>query len=116
MHPYIHSFHNKRLFIKMGQDISKACTPPPLTFRNCFEDGGVDVAKFMIFNKAMNEEEEEEEMFETQYFSNNNKRKCSGQEGNVISSTKKARSTKRYIFYCRADDGTLREAAFKDSS
>ena len=89
--------------------------PPPLTFCDCFEDGRADVAKFMIFNEVMNEEEEEE-MFETQYFSTNNKRKCSGQEGNVISSTKKAWSTKKYIFYCRADDGTLREATFKDSS
>ena len=87
--------------------------PPPLTFCDCFEDGRADVAKFMIFNEVMNEEEEEE-MFETQYFSNNNKRKYSSQEGNVISSTKKVWSTKRYIFYCRADNGTLHEATLKD--
>ena len=61
----------------MGQDISKAFTLPPLAFRDCFEDGRVDVAKFMIFNKVMNKEEEEEEMLETQYFSNSNKRKYS---------------------------------------
>ena len=67
MYPYIHSFHNKTSFIKMGEDISKLITPPPLTFHDCFKDGRVDITKFMIFNEAINEEEEGK-MFETQYF------------------------------------------------
>ena len=72
----------------MGEDISKTFAPLPLAFCDCFEDGRADVAKFVIFNEAMNEEEEEE-ILETQYFSSNNKRKCSSQEDNAISSTKK---------------------------
>ena len=40
----------------MGQDISKAFTPPPLTFRDCVIDGRVDVAKYMIYSQSIFEE------------------------------------------------------------
>ena len=95
----------------MGQDISKAFTPPPLTFRDCFVDGCVDVAKFTIYTESMNEEE----LFESNEFSNNNKRKCS-QEESVTTSSKKARSIKKHPFLCRANDGSLHEATPEDST
>ena len=98
----------------MGQDISKAFTPPPLTFRDCFVDGRVDVAKFMIYNESMNEDEDD--LFELLDFVKNKKRKRSDQEDSANSSTKRTRSIKRFPFFCRADDGTLREATYKDSS
>ena len=78
----------------MGQDMSKAFTPPPISFRDCFVDGRVDVAKFTIYAESMNEEE----LFETNEFSNNNERKRS-QEESVTASSKKARSIKNIHFY-----------------
>lgn len=96
----------------MGQDISKAYTPPPLTLRDCFVDGRVDVAKFMIYTESMNEEELLESNNE---FPITNKRNRS-QDESVTKSRKKPRSIKKHSFLCRADDGTLREATPKDST
>jgi len=95
----------------MGQDLSKAYTPPPLTFRDCLVDGRIDVAKYMIYNESMLEEE----LLDSNEVSNNNKRKLSHEDSDT-STKKKKRSIKRYPFLCRADDGSLREATFKDSS
>ena len=95
----------------MGQDISKAFTPPPLTFRDCLIDGRIDVAKYMIYSQSIIEEE----TLDIEEFSNTNKRKCYDQDS-VTSSNKKARSTKRFPILCRADDGSIREATFEDST
>ena len=70
----------------MGQDISKAFTPPPLTFRDCVIDGRVDVAKYMIYSQSIFEEE----TLDMEEFMNTNKRKWSDHD-RVSSSNKKAR-------------------------
>ena len=95
----------------MGQDISKAFTPPPLTFRDCLIDGCIDVAKYMIYSQSIIEEE----TLDIEEFSNTNKRKCYDQDS-VTSSNKKARSTKQFLILCRTDDGSIREATFEDST
>ena len=34
----------------MGQDISKAFTPPPLSFCDCFVDGRINLAKYIVYS------------------------------------------------------------------
>ena len=73
----------------MGQDLSKAYAPPPLTFHNCLVDGRIDVAKYVIYNESMIEEE----LLDSNELINSNKRK-SCQEDSVTSVNKKKRSIK----------------------
>jgi hypothetical protein len=96
----------------MGQDISKAFTPPPLTFRDYVIDGCVDVAKYMIYSQSIIEEET---LDMEEFLNTNHKRKCYDHDS-VTSSNKKARSTKWFPILCRADDGSIREATFEDST
>ena len=96
----------------MGQDISKAVTPPPLSFRDCLIDGRIDVAKYMIYSQSIFEED----TFDMVEFSNCNKRKRYDHDS-VTSSNKKARqrSAKRFPILCRGDDGSIREVTSQDS-
>ena len=100
----------------MGQDISKAYTPPPLSFRDCLVDGRIDVSRYMVYSQSLQIEEETDELEELIHL-NSRKRY---NESSTISSNKKARkatrSTKRHPILCRADDGTLREATQEDST
>ena len=100
----------------MGQDISKANTPPPLSFRDCLVDGRIDVARYMVYSQSLQYDEETDHLEEL-IRSNKTKR---DNESSVFSSNKKARnvsrSIKRHPILCRADDGTLREATHEDST
>ena len=100
----------------MGQDISKAYTPPPLSFRDCLVDGRIDVSRYMVYSQSLQNEEETDELEELIHL-NSRKR---DNENSTISSNKKAqkatRSIKRHPILCRADDGTLREATQEDST
>ena len=35
----------------MGQDISQAVLPPPLTLTHCFVDGNIDMGRYFIFKR-----------------------------------------------------------------
>ena len=96
----------------MGQDISKAYTPPPLSLRDCLVDGRINLAKYMVYKKK----KKKNAYIDIEAMVNNSKRKCNNQ--NISSKKKKQciRSIKRHPILCRSDDGTLREATFKDSS
>ena len=100
----------------MGQDISKAYTPPPLSFRDCLVDGRIDVARYMVYSQSLQFDEETDDLEELIH-SNNKKR---DNESSVFPSNKKSRnisrSIKRHPILCRADDGTLREATHEDST
>ena len=48
----------------MGQDISKAYTPPPLSFRDCLVDGRIDVSRYMVYSQSLQIEEETDELEE----------------------------------------------------
>ena len=36
----------------MGQDISRAITPPPLTLQDCIVDGRVDISRYLYFRRT----------------------------------------------------------------
>ena len=96
----------------MGQDISKAYTPPPLSLRDCLVDGQINLAKYMVYKKRKKKKHNNY----LEVFMKKNKRKRNDQS---MSSKKKKiclRSIKRHPIMCRADDGTLREATCKDST
>ena len=100
----------------MGQDISKAYTPPPLSFRDCLVDGRIDIARYMVYSQSQQIDEDSEELEEL-LPSNFKKRNI---EINDTYSRKKARRTprsiKRFPILCRADDGSLRVATTEDST
>ena len=100
----------------MGQDISKAYTPPPLSFRDCLVDGRIDIARYMVYSQSLQIDEDSEEL-EDLLHSNFKKR---DNESNDTSARKKARRTprsiKRFPILCRADDGSLRVATTEDSN
>ena len=96
----------------MGQDISKAYTPPPLSLRDCLVDGQINLAKYMVYKKRKKKKHNNY----LEVFMKKNKRKRNDQS---MSSKKKKiclRSIKRHPIMCRADDGSLREATCKDST
>ena len=37
----------------MGQDISKAFTPPPLSFCDCLVNGQINLARYIVINNAI---------------------------------------------------------------
>jgi hypothetical protein len=100
----------------MGQDISKAYTPPPLSFRDCLVDGRIDIARYMVYSQSQQIDEDSEELEELLH-SNFKKR---DNESNDTSARKKARRTprsiKRHPILCRGDDGSLRVATTEDSN
>ena len=96
----------------MGQDISKAYTPPPLTFRDCIVDGRINLAKFILYSTTTLDDD----YIDIDELLNKNKRK---RNDSKTSSKKKkvcVRSIKRHPILCRADDGNLREATYEDST
>ena len=95
----------------MGQDISTAFTPPPLSFRDCFVDGRINLAKYIVYSTTT----QDDDYIDIEELLNKKKRKCNDRN---TSSKKKVcvRSLKRHPIICRADDGSLREATYKDST
>ena len=95
----------------MGQDISTAFTPPPLSFRDCFVDGRINLAKYIVYSTTT----QDDDYIDIEELLNKKKRKCNNRK---TSSKKKVsvRSLKRHPIICRADDGSLREATYKDST
>ena len=95
----------------MGQDISKAHTPPPLSFRDCLVDGRINMARYMVYSQSIFEEDFND--VEDILISNHKKRNHDNE--NVAASnkkTRKRRSIKRYPIMCRGDNSSLREATY----
>ena len=44
----------------MGNDISQACTQPPLTLRDCLVDGQIDLARYQLYAKRAYEDKYED--------------------------------------------------------
>ena len=80
----------------MGQDISKAYTPPPLSLRDCLVDGQINLAKYMVYKKRKKKKHNNY----LEVFMKKNKRKRNDQS---MSSKKKKiclRSIKRHPIMC----------------
>ena len=90
----------------MGQGISSAVTPPPLTLRNCLINGRFDVAKYRWYRRSRDLYKELEEdctrsrkRKHSQVFEDINKKK----------KQTRIRSIKRHKLMVRDSDGSLRE-------
>jgi hypothetical protein len=94
----------------MGQDILKAFTPPPLSFCDCFVNGQINLAKYIFYSTNTYDD-----YIDIEHQLNTNKRKLI----NLNTLPKKKvciRSVKRHPILCRANDGSLCEATYKDST
>ena len=43
------TFHNPLVHQVMGQDLSTAINPPPLTLTHCFVDDNIDLSRYYIY-------------------------------------------------------------------
>ena len=96
----------------MGQEISQAYTPPPLSLRDCLVDGSIDLARYRIYCKRAYEDEYED------IHQSILKRKKSN---TPPKSNPKKKRTKRSIkkhhdIRVRGSNGEIRDATFKDST
>ena len=91
----------------MGQEISQAYTPPPLTLRDCLVDGQIDLTRYRLYARRVYENE-----YENLNVSNKKKRK----EVETERKEKKIRSVKRHHIQVTNKDGTTRNLTFKEST
>jgi hypothetical protein len=92
----------------MGQEISQAHTPPPLTLRDCIVNGKIDLTRYRLYSRRVYENK-----YEDSVIFNSNKRKQYETESKA---RKKIRSVKRHHIQVPNKDGTLRSLTFKDSA
>ena len=92
----------------MGQEISQAYSPPPLTLRDCLVDGQIDLTRYRLYARRVYENE-----YENSIISNSNKRKQYETESKA---RKVIRTVKRHHIQVPNKDGTLRNLTFKDST
>ena len=91
---------------------------PPLTFWECYVDGKLDIARYFLYRRRLEENEDAMAMVSEIYFKVKSKRK---RKAETMSSSvcKKprvhSRSVKRHRILFRKDDGTLEELKPKDT-
>jgi hypothetical protein len=97
----------------MGQDISKSYIPPPLSLRDCYVDGEIDLVRYRLYRKRQykNLFIDVEAMIRK-----NKKRKVSDTENRTAKKPRTPRSVKRHHHQVRCEDGSLRNATSKDSN
>ena len=113
----------------MGQNISKSLIPPPLSLRDCFIDGRIDIARYIYYRRRMEEIEEDEIRHMDRFLKkkrkfddflssgsdlssnvNSSSNYSTSQTATSFSSSKLSyRSVKKHRVYVRDDDGSLRE-------
>ena len=93
----------------MGNDISQAYTPPPLSLRDCLVDGQIDLARYRLHAKRQYEDEYQD-IHQTRLSNNNNNEQSSKKR------QKTTRSVKRHKIQIRDKDGNVRYATCKDST
>lgn len=94
----------------MGQDISKAFTPPPLSFRDCLVDGQINLARYIVYRRRQYQDEDyEDDIHQIRM----NKRK---RDQPKPYRKKKKRAVKKHDIQVRDKDGSIRSATFRDST
>ena len=90
----------------MGQDISLAVTPPPMTLQDCLVNGRIDIARYSYYTRTLDFFTELEEGIKIQ-----SKRKRPNEDRDTKSKKKRLviRSVKRHQLIVRDNDGSLRE-------
>ena len=88
----------------MGQDLTKAITPPPLTLTQCFVDGQIDIARYMYYRRRIDGISSNQLLISLL-----SKNSSAIANGRMKSKQRKSRSVKRYKLLVRDDNGELRE-------
>ena len=96
----------------MGNDISEAFTPPPLSLHDCLVDGQIDLARYRVYSKRQYENEYEEDIHQ----SNLNKRKKASYPPKTNHKKIKRTVKKHHDIKVRGKDGHVRNATFRDST
>ena len=91
----------------MGQNISKACAPPPLSLRDCIVNGKIDLTCYRLYTRRHYDHE-----YEQKKLSSTIKRKLNESQPKP----KSARSVKRHVIQLPNHNGTAHNASFKDSA
>ena len=94
----------------MGQDISTAVNPPPLTLTHCFVDGKMNIGRYYIYKRRQALHDECVGM------RHNKRRRIS--EDTLLPERKRVKNNryvKRYKVLVREDDGCLREIRPEDN-
>ena len=97
----------------MGQDISKAVNPPPLTLTHCFLDGNIDLGRYCVYRRRLAQADKD---LVKHHKNNRKRRRCLNE--NMLSKKKRratSRSVKRYTLLLRETDGSLREIRPEDT-
>ena len=81
---------------------------PPLTYRDCFTLGKIDMPKFLSY-RCKCEALEEDISAINKIISSSMKSKKRGRDENIKAARNQLRSVKRYKLHVQNDDGTLRE-------
>ena len=92
--------------IRMGQDLSIALIPPPLTLQDCIINGRFDITRYLYFRRTLDHYEDVDHII-----SNNasRKRRISIKMENQRKKARAPRSVKRHKVLVRENDGSLRE-------
>ena len=90
----------------MGQDLSTALTPPPLTLQDCIVNRRFDITRYLYFRRTLDHYEDVEDII-----SNNasRKRRSSSKMEIPRKKARMPRSIKRHKLFVRDNDGSLRE-------
>ena len=94
----------------MGQDISTALNPPPLTLTHCIVDGNINIGRYCIYKRR-------QALHDKCVVMRHNKRR-SHSEDTLLPDKKRVkthRSIKRYKVLVRENDGCLREIRPEDT-
>ena len=86
---------------------------PPLSFRDCFNNGKIDIMRYQIYCRRIERNEQDEYDILKLINSNSSKRKF---KSKINSSQKKRltkRSVKKHHLIIRHDDGSLRTLTYK---
>ena len=98
----------------MGQGISKAVNPPPLTLTHCFVDGSIDIGRYYVYQRRRAEQDTALAKCHI-----NSKRRREAFSLTQLSKKKQRtntpRSTKRHRLLVRDNDGSLREIRPEDT-
>ena len=90
----------------MGQDLSKAITPPPLTLQDCTVQGRIDITRYLYYRRTLDHYMEADDLTAT---SRSKKRRGNSGEGRTKKKHRTARSVQRHKLLIRDSDGSLRE-------
>ena len=90
---------------------------PPLSFRDCFNNGKLDALRYLIHRRRIgkNEEAEDDNSTLLKLSKNKRKRKNNAETSSSLKKQRTRRSTKMHQLLFRDDDGVLREIRYTET-